>query len=72
MIIQGHLEKGKSIGLEIRRPQVKNVKGLSKTNKQTSKQKFIDTDNSVVVTRGKGRCREVEEGKSGKRWWKET
>ena len=40
---------------------VKKVKGLSKKKKKP----LIDTDNSVVITRGKGGWREVEESKEG-------
>ena len=32
---------------------------------KTNKQKLIDTDNSLVVTRGKRRRREVDKGKEG-------
>lgn len=34
-------------------------------NTEIDKQKLIDTDNNIVVTRGKGRWREVENGKAG-------
>ena len=37
----------------------------SKGNVITNKQKCTDTGNSMVVTGGKGRCGEVEEGKGG-------
>ena len=32
----------------------------------------MDTINSMVITRGKGGWKEVEEGMRGKQWWKET
>ena len=38
---------------------------LKATNEQTNKQKLTDTDDSMVVARGKGGVREVEEGKGG-------
>ena len=39
---------------------VKRAKGLSK-----NKKKFTDTDNSRVITRGKGGWEEIEESKGG-------
>ena len=42
---------------------VKKVKGLSKKTKP--KQNLIDTDNSIVITRGKGGWQVVEEGTWG-------
>ena len=45
---------------------VKKVKGLSKKTKP--KQNLIDSDNRMVITRGKGVVREVEQGKRGDKW----
>ena len=46
---------------------------LSKKRKNQNKTKLRDTDNSVVITRGKGEWGEEEEGKRGDKWrWKET
>ena len=36
-----------------------------KATEKTNKQKLIDTDNSLVVTRGKGVTGEINKGKRG-------